>query len=107
MKMYPGARYQFLLISNSGVFCFLKMIGMAKKRFAKNAQLTRSVISGFGMCSQRAGAEIGAGPDLYTACHYYHEFGINWVIPKKWLSRKPQEDGVFLISPAAFFGITF
>ena len=25
-------------------------------------------ISGFGMCSQRAGAEIGAGPDLYTAC---------------------------------------
>ena len=25
-----------------------------KKRFAKNAQLTRSVISGFGICSQRA-----------------------------------------------------
>ena len=25
-------------------------------------------ISGFGMCSQRAGAEIGAAPDLYTAC---------------------------------------
>lgn len=37
----------------------------------------------------------------------YSEFMINWVIPKKWLSRKPQEDGVFLISPAAFFGITF
>ena len=34
----------------------------------ENAQLTRSVISGFGRCSQRAGAEIGAGPDLYTAC---------------------------------------
>ena len=34
----------------------------------KDAQLTRSVISGFGMCSQRADAEIGAGPDLYTAC---------------------------------------
>ena len=26
------------------------------------------MISGFGRCSQRAGAEIGAGPDLYTAC---------------------------------------
>ena len=25
-------------------------------------------MSGFGMCAQRAGAEIGAGPDLYTAC---------------------------------------
>ena len=25
-------------------------------------------ISGFGMCSQRASAEIGAGPDQYTAC---------------------------------------
>ena len=36
--------------------------------FCENAQLTRSVISGFGMCSQRAGAEIGAGPDQYTAC---------------------------------------
>ena len=34
----------------------------------ENAQLTRSVIPGFGMCSQRAGAEIGASPDLYTAC---------------------------------------
>ena len=39
-----------------------------KKRFAKNAQLAQSAISGFGMCSQRAGAKIGAGPDLYTAC---------------------------------------
>ena len=39
-----------------------------KKCFAKNAQLAKSAISGFGMCSQRAGAEIGAGPDLYTAC---------------------------------------
>ena len=39
-----------------------------KKRFAKNAQLAQSAISGFGMCSQRAGAEIGAGPDLYTVC---------------------------------------
>ena len=39
-----------------------------KEAFCKNAQLTRSVISGFGMCSQRAGAKIGAGPDLYTAC---------------------------------------
>ena len=26
------------------------------------------MISGFGMCSQRAGAEIGADPDQYTAC---------------------------------------
>ncbi len=34
----------------------------------ENAQLTRSVISGFGRCSQRAGAVIGAGPDQYTAC---------------------------------------
>ena len=39
-----------------------------KKRFAKNAQLAQSAISGFGMCSQRAGAKIVAGPDLYTAC---------------------------------------
>ena len=39
-----------------------------KKRFEKNAQLAQSAISGFGMCSQRAGAKIGAGPDLYTAC---------------------------------------
>ena len=42
-------------------------IGMSTA-FCKNTQLTRSVISGFGMCSQRAGAKIGAGPDLYTAC---------------------------------------
>ena len=28
-----------------------------KKRFAKNAQLAKSAISGFGMCSQRAGAK--------------------------------------------------
>ena len=41
-----------------------------KKRFAKNAQLAQSAISGFGMCSQRAGAKIGAGPDLYTACQF-------------------------------------
>ena len=34
----------------------------------ENAKLTRSVISGFGMCPQQAGAEIGAGPDLYTVC---------------------------------------
>lgn len=27
-----------------------------------DAQLTQSVIPGFGRCSQRAGAEIGAGP---------------------------------------------
>ena len=36
--------------------------------FCKNAQLARSAISGFGMCSQRACAEIGEGPDRYTAC---------------------------------------
>ena len=33
----------------------------------ENAKLTRSLISGFGMCPQQAGAEIGAGPDMYTA----------------------------------------
>ena len=40
------------------------------KRFVKNAQLTRSVISGFGRCSQRAGAEIGIGPipDMFAIC---------------------------------------
>ena len=38
-----------------------------KDRKRENAQLAQSAISGFGMCSQRAGAEIGAGPDLYTA----------------------------------------
>ena len=42
-----------------------------KKRFAKNAQLAQSAISGFGMCSQRAGAEIGAGSGG-TNPHGYH-----------------------------------
>lgn len=42
--------------------------------FCENAQLTRSVISGFGRCSQRAGAEIGAGPDLYTACKVVNSY---------------------------------
>ncbi len=37
-------------------------------RASKDAQLALCAISGFGRCSQRAGAEIGAGPDLYTAC---------------------------------------
>jgi len=42
--------------------------------------LTRSrtcAISGFGMCSQRAGAEIGAGPDLYTACKVVNSHPVN------------------------------
>ena len=34
-----------------------------KRRAARTCE-----ISGFGICSQRAGAEIGSGPDLYTAC---------------------------------------
>ena len=37
--------------------------------FCKNAQLAQSAISGFGMCSQRACAEMRAGPDRNTACH--------------------------------------
>ena len=35
---------------------------MEKEKKREDAQLTRSVIPGFGMCSQRAGAEIGTGP---------------------------------------------
>jgi len=34
----------------------------------ENAQLTRSVISGFGRCSQRAGAEKGVDSVLHPAC---------------------------------------
>jgi len=34
----------------------------------ENAQLARRAISGFGRCSQQGGAEIGEGPDRYTAC---------------------------------------
>ena len=44
------------------------------QRFWKNAQLTRSVISGFGKRSQQAGAEIGADPDLYTACKVVNSY---------------------------------
>ena len=37
-------------------------------RSVKRRAARTCVISGFGRCSQRAGAEIGAGPDQYTAC---------------------------------------
>jgi hypothetical protein len=41
----------------------------------KNAQLTRSVNPGFGMCSQRAGAEIGAGPNPDMLANLQNPYG--------------------------------